>query len=263
MSEMLLDCRGLTVRFGGVLALNALDLTVHRGEILGLIGPNGSGKTTFFNAISGVYRSTAGSLQFNGEAITRLSSQALCRRGLARTFQRSRLCLSLSVFDNVVLGAHRRINSGILHNMFFRRAFAKELQGYVDKCAELLAIFNPQLASRLFDPAIALGMIDRRRVEICRALIGEPKLLLLDEPSAGMTHEETSQLMSELLDVRRRFEGLTIVIIEHEMGVIERVTDRCVVLNYGRKICEGRFLDVAADPVVREAYLGRARGSAA
>ena len=241
MSEMLLDCRGLTVRFGGVLALNALDLTVHRGEILGLIGPNGSGKTTFFNAISGVYRSTAGSVQFNGEAITRLSSQALCRRGLARTFQRSRLCLSLSVFDNVVLGAHQRINSG----------------------TELLAIFNPQLASRLFDPAIALGMIDRRRVESCRALIGEPKLLLLDEPSAGMTHEETSQLMSELLDVRRRFEGLTIVIIEHEMGVIERVTDRCVVLNYGRKICEGRFIDVAADPVVREAYLGRARGSAA
>jgi len=260
---MLLDCCGLTVRFGGVLALNALDLTVHRGEILGLIGPNGSGKTTFFNAISGVYRSTAGSLHFNGEAITRLSPQALCRRGLARTFQRSRLCLSLSVFDNVVLGAHRRINSGILHNMFFRRAFAEELQGYVGKCAELLAIFNPHLASRLFDPAIALGMIDRRRVEICRALIGEPKLLLLDEPSAGMTHEETSQLMSELLDVRRRFEGLTIIIIEHEMGVIERVTDRCVVLNYGRKICEGRFIDVAADPVVREAYLGRAYGSAA
>jgi len=260
---MLLDCHGLTVRFGGVLALNALDLTVHRGEILGLIGPNGSGKTTFFNAISGVYRSTAGSLQFSGEAITRLSPQALCRRGLARTFQRSRLCLSLSVFDNVVLGAHRRINSGVLHNMLFRRAFAEELQGYVDKCAKLLAIFNPHLASRLFDPAIALGMIDRRRVEICRALIGEPKLLLLDEPSAGMTHEETSQLMSELLDVRRRFEGLTIVIIEHEMGVIERVTDRCVVLNYGRKICEGRFIDVAADPVVREAYLGRAYGSAA
>ena len=251
------------MRFGGVLALNALDLTVHRGEILGLIGPNGSGKTTFFNVISGVYRSTAGSLQFSGEAMTRLSPQALCRRGLARTFQRSRLCLSLSVFDNVVLGAHRRINSGVLHNMLFRRAFAEELQGYVDKCAKLLAIFNPHLASRLFDPAIALGMIDRRRVEICRALIGEPKLLLLDEPSAGMTHEETSQLMSELLDVRRRFEGLTIVIIEHEMGVIERVTDRCVVLNYGRKICEGRFIDVAADPVVREAYLGRAYGSAA
>jgi ABC-type branched-subunit amino acid transport system ATPase component len=260
---MLLDCRGLTVRFGGVLALNTLDLTVKRGEILGLIGPNGSGKTSFFNVISGVYRSDAGSVQFDGEAITRLSPQALCRRGLARTFQRSRLCLSLSVFDNVVLGAHRRINSGILHNMFLRRAFVEELQSYVEKCAGLLAIFNPQLASRLFDPAIELGMIDRRRVEICRALVGNPKLLLLDEPSAGMTHEETAQLMGELLDVRQTFEGLTIVIIEHEMGVIEQVTDRCVVLNYGRKICEGRFVDVAADPVVREAYLGRAYGSAA
>jgi ABC-type branched-subunit amino acid transport system ATPase component len=260
---MLLDCRGLTVRFGGVLALNALDLAVKRGEILGLIGPNGSGKTSFFNVISGVYRSDAGSVQFDGEAITHLSPQALCRRGLARTFQRSRLCLSLSVFDNVVLGAHRRINSGILHNMFLRRAFVEELQSYVEKCAGLLAIFNPQLASRLFDPAIELGMIDRRRVEICRALVGKPKLLLLDEPSAGMTHEETAQLMGELLDVRQTFEGLTIVIIEHEMGVIEQVTDRCVVLNYGRKICEGRFIDVAADPVVREAYLGRAYGSAA
>jgi branched-chain amino acid transport system ATP-binding protein len=155
------------------------------------------------------------------------------------------------------------MNSGILHNLFLRRAFVEELRLYVAQCSELLAIFNPQLAGRLFDPAIALGMIDRRRVEICRALIGKPKLLLLDEPSAGMTHEETDQLMRELLDVRHRFEGLTIIIIEHEMGVIEQVTERCVVLNYGRKICEGRFTEVAADPVVREAYLGRAYGSAA
>jgi ABC-type branched-subunit amino acid transport system ATPase component len=257
LSEALLDCRGVTVRFGGVLALNALDLTVDRAEILGLIGPNGSGKTTFFNVISAVYRSSAGSVQFDGEAIAALSPQAVCRRGLARTFQRSRLCLSLSVFDNVVLGAHRRINSGIFRNVFQRRRFADELKLYVENCAALLAIFNPQLATRLFDPAVALGMIDRRRVEICRALIGKPKLLLLDEPSAGMTHEETHQLMTELLDVRQRFEGLTIIIIEHEMGVIERVTDRCIVLNYGRKICEGRFGEVAADPIVREAYLGR------
>jgi ABC-type branched-subunit amino acid transport system ATPase component len=263
VNETLLDCRGLTVRFGGVLALNALDLTVNRGEILGLIGPNGSGKTTLFNVISGVYRSDAGSVHFDGETITWLSPQALCRRGLARTFQRSRLCLSLSVFDNVVLGAYRRMNSGILHNLFLRRAFVEELRLYVAQCSELLAIFNPQLANRLFDPAIALGMIDRRRVEICRALIGKPKLLLLDEPSAGMTHEETDQLMRELLDVWQRFKGLTVIIIEHEMGVIEQVTERCVVLNYGRKICEGRFTEVAADPVVREAYLGRAYGSAA
>jgi branched-chain amino acid transport system ATP-binding protein len=246
------------VRFGGVLALNALDIKVEHGEILGLIGPNGSGKTTFFNVISGVYRISAGAICFNSEDITQLSPQALCRRGLARTFQRSRLCLSLAVFDNVVLGAHRRINSGLLHNIFRRRAFADELQVYVEKCTRLVEIFNPQLAAKLFDPAISLGMIDRRRVEICRALIGEPKLLLLDEPSAGMTHDETNQLMCELLEVRQRFGDLTIIVIEHEMGVIEQVTDRCVVLNYGRKICQGRFLEVAADPVVREAYLGRA-----
>lgn len=257
MNEPLLDCRALTVRFGGVLALNALDIAVERGEILGLIGPNGSGKTTFFNVISGVYRINAGLINFGSEDVTQLTAQALYRRGLARTFQRSRLCLSLSVFDNIVLGAHRRINSGIVHNIFRRRAFAAELDGYVEECARLVSIFNPQLKSKLFDPAISLGMIDRRRVEICRALIGRPKLLLLDEPSAGMTHEETEQLMSELLDVRQRFDDLTIILIEHEMGVIERVTDRCVVLNYGRKISEGRFSEVAADPLVRQAYLGR------
>jgi branched-chain amino acid transport system ATP-binding protein len=263
MKETLLDCRALTMRFGGVIALNALDIAVERGEILGLIGPNGSGKTTFFNVISGVYRINAGSIHFRNEDITQLTAQALYRRGLARTFQRSRLCLSLSVFDNMILGAHRRVNSGLVHNIFRRRAFAAELNGYVEECASLVSIFNPQLKSRLFDPAISLGMIDRRRVEICRALIGQPKLLLLDEPSAGMTHDETGQLMSELLEVRQRFDDLTIVLIEHEMGVIERVTDRCVVLNYGRKISEGRFTEVAADPVVRQAYLGRASAETA
>jgi branched-chain amino acid transport system ATP-binding protein len=118
-------------------------------------------------------------------------------------------------------------------------------------------VFNPSLADRLYDPAISLGMIDRRRVEICRALIGKPKLVLLDEPSAGMTHDETDQVVDEILGIRKSLGGLTIIIVEHEMGLIERVTDRCVVLNYGKKICEGKFRDVASDPVVREAYLGQ------
>ena len=258
MSGRLLHCTGLTVKFGGVTALNALDLGVADGEILGLIGPNGSGKTTFFNVVSGVYRLNAGSIMLAGQDVTRASAQALYRSGLARTFQRSRLCLPLTVFDNVVIGAHRRIRSGLLHNLFARKALGREVDLYVDECQRLLGIFNPALATRLLDPAITLGMIDRRRVEICRALLSHPKLLLLDEPSAGMTHDETGQLMSEILDVRKQFGDLAIIIIEHEMGVIERVTDRCVVLNYGRKICEGRFRDVAADPVMREAYLGQA-----
>ncbi|MGL4291033.1 MAG: ABC transporter ATP-binding protein [Phreatobacter sp.] len=253
----LLECRGLSVRFGGLMALNELDIDVGRGEVLGLIGPNGSGKTTFFNVVSGVYAASAGSIRLDGVDVTSAKAQNLSAHGLARTFQRSRLCLPLSVFDNIALGAQGRLNSGLWHNLFRRKAFADEARTMAAEARELLHVFSPTLADKLFEPAISLGMIDRRRVEICRALIGRPKLVLLDEPSAGMTHDETDQLMDEILGVRRSLGDLTIIIVEHEMGLIERVTDRCVVLNYGKKICEGRFRDVAADPVVREAYLGQ------
>ncbi|CAN5331238.1 ABC transporter ATP-binding protein [soil metagenome] len=258
MSETsLLTARGLTVRFGGLLALNALDLDVQHGEVLGLIGPNGSGKTTFLNVISGVYSASAGSISLDGADVTTASPQDLSSSGLARTFQRSRLCLPLSVFDNIVLGAQKRLNSGLWHNLFGRKALAAEVRAIAAEARELLYVFNPSLADKLYDPAISLGMIDRRRVEICRALIGKPKLVLLDEPSAGMTHDETDQVVDEILGIRKSLGGLAIIIVEHEMGLIERVTDRCVVLNYGKKICEGKFRDVAADPVVREAYLGQ------
>jgi branched-chain amino acid transport system ATP-binding protein len=255
--DVLLESRGLTVRFGGLLALNELDIEVRRGEVLGLIGPNGSGKTTFLNVVSGVYSASAGNIRFDGADVTAASPQRLSDHGLARTFQRSRLCLPLSVFDNVALGAQKRLDSGLWHNLVRRRAFAAEARAIAAEARELLHVFNPALADRLFEPAITLGMIDRRRVEICRALIGKPKLVLLDEPSAGMTHDETDQVVDEILGIRKSLGGLAIVIVEHEMGLIERVTDRCVVLNYGRKICEGKFRDVAADPVVRTAYLGQ------
>lgn len=253
----LLESRGLTVRFGGLLALNQLDIDVKHGEVLGLIGPNGSGKTTFLNVISGVYSASAGSITLDGADITTASPQTLSAYGLARTFQRSRLCLPLSVFDNIALGAQKRLDSGLWHNLVRRKSFAAEARKIADEARALLSVFNPALADKLFAPAISLGMIDRRRVEICRALIGKPKLVLLDEPSAGMTHDETGQVVDEILGIRKSLGGLTIIIVEHEMGLIERVTDRCVVLNYGKKICEGRFRDVAADPVVREAYLGQ------
>jgi ABC-type branched-subunit amino acid transport system ATPase component len=256
-SPPLLESRGLTVRFGGLLALNELDIDVRHGEVLGLIGPNGSGKTTFLNVISGVYSASAGSIRLDGLDITTASPQSLSSHGLARTFQRSRLCLPLSVFDNIALGAQKRLDSGLLQNLVRRKSFAAEARAIAAEARELLYVFKPSLADKLFEPAISLGMIDRRRVEICRALIGKPKLVLLDEPSAGMTHDETGQVVDEILGIRKSLGGLTIIIVEHEMGLIERVTDRCVVLNYGKKICEGRFRDVAADPVVREAYLGQ------
>jgi len=253
----LLTASGLSVKFGGLLALNALDIEVKRSEILGLIGPNGSGKTTFFNVISGIYSASSGNVVLDGQDITTLRPQQIAAHGLARTFQRSRLCLSLSVFDNLMLGAVRRINSGLWYNFVRRGQLAADIQSAAKQARELLAIFNPHLADRLWHPAIALGMIDRRRLEICRALIGRPKLVLLDEPSAGMTREETNQLMNEILAVRKGLGNLTIVMVEHEMGLIERATDRCVVLNYGKKICEGKYSQVAADPLVREAYLGK------
>jgi branched-chain amino acid transport system ATP-binding protein len=254
--NVLLDCSGLTVRFGGLTALNGLDLSLKQGETLGLIGPNGSGKTTFFNALTGLYRLSAGRVRFDGREVTGAAPQALYDAGIARTFQRSRLCLALSVFDNLMIGNHRHLSLGMAFNLLRRRAFEQELRAHEARARALLASFNPGLPDRLYDPAGELGMIDRRRVEVCRALIGEPKLLLLDEPSAGMTHDETHELMEDILATRERQPGLSVILIEHEMGVIERVSHRCAVLNFGEKICEGPYASVVSDPRVQEAYLG-------
>jgi branched-chain amino acid transport system ATP-binding protein/sulfate-transporting ATPase len=251
MTAPLLACAALTRRFGGLVALDRIDLAVADGEIVGLIGPNGSGKTTLFNVVTGIYAPDDGTIAFAGADITGARPQAVYRAGIARTFQRSRMCLPLSVFDNIMVGNHKRLDHGLVFNLLRRGAFAAEFRRSWDEATELVAIFNPSL-----EPASRLAMIDRRRIEICRALISRPRLLLLDEPSAGMTHEETRELMDDILLVRERMAGLTIVIIEHEMGVIERITSRCVVLNYGRKISEGTFAEIAADREVQDAYLG-------
>jgi branched-chain amino acid transport system ATP-binding protein/sulfate-transporting ATPase len=254
--EALLSCAGLTVRFGGVLALDALELEVGSGEILGLIGPNGSGKTTFFNVLTGLYRAAAGTARFLSNELTAMTPQRIYNAGITRTFQRSRLALPLSVFDNLMIGNHRLLHHGLWFNLLRRSALRAEIEANLARAQALLATFSAGLAGRMFDAAGALGMIDRRRIEICRALVSEPRLLLLDEPSAGMTHEETRELMDDLLSVRGRLPGLSIVIIEHEMNVIERICSRCAVLNYGRKISEGAYAQVAADPQVQAAYLG-------
>jgi ABC-type branched-subunit amino acid transport system ATPase component len=256
VSAALLACSDLTVRFGGLTALDRLDLIVNSGEIVGLIGPNGSGKTTFFNAVTGIYRLAAGKVIFQDEDLTSRRAQAVYRAGITRTFQRSRLCLPLSVFDNLMLGNHRNLDQGLWFNLIKRRGLAQSVEQNISRAQALLRCFSANLASRLFEPAGALGMIDRRRIEVCRALISDPKLILLDEPSAGMTHDETRELMDDVLLVRSRNPGLALVLIEHEMGVIERVTDRCVVLNYGKKICEGPYMQVSNDAAVRAAYLG-------
>jgi branched-chain amino acid transport system ATP-binding protein/sulfate-transporting ATPase len=208
--------------------------------------------------VTGIYGVDAGNIAFDGADITGASPQAVYRAGIARTFQRSRLSLPLSIFDNIMIGNHKRLDQGLRFNLIRRKAFKRQFDESYRAARALIEVFEPQLADKMFEPVGNLPMIDRRRIEICRALVNEPKLLLLDEPSAGMTHDETSELMNDILQVREKYNKLTIILVEHEMGVIERITDRSVVLNFGRKIAEGRYRDVAADQQVQEAYLGAA-----
>jgi branched-chain amino acid transport system ATP-binding protein/sulfate-transporting ATPase len=252
----LLEARGLTKKFGGVVALDRLDLAVAPNELLGLIGPNGSGKTTFFNVATGLYAADSGAVVFDGSDITHASPQQNYHSGISRTFQRSRLSLPLSIFDNIMIGNHKRLNQGLWFNLIRRDEFKREFEASYRAARTLVEVFEPLLAERMFEPVAGLPMIDRRRIEICRALVSQPKLLLLDEPSAGMTHDETTELMDDILEIRGRNKNLTIIIVEHEMGVIERITDRCVVLNFGRKIADGPYRQIAADPQVQAAYLG-------
>ena len=252
----LLEAHGLVRRFGGVVALDGLDLAVASNEILGLIGPNGSGKTTFFNVVTGIYGADEGRVILDGVDITKAASRAVYQAGISRTFQRSRLSLPLSIFDNIMIGNHKRLNQGLWFNLVRRADFRREFEENYRAARALVEVFEPGLADRLFEPVAGLPMIDRRRIEICRALISAPRLLLLDEPSAGMTHDETAELMNDIMLVRERNKDLTIIIVEHEMGVIERITDQCIVLNFGRKIAEGPYREVAADAQVQEAYLG-------
>jgi len=256
MNAALLEVRGLTKKFGGVTALDGIDLAVERGEILGLIGPNGSGKTTLFNVITGLYGPDAGVIRFEDAEISGASPQKVHRAGISRTFQRSRLALPLSIFDNIMIGNHKRLDQGLWFNLMRRGALRREFEANYSAARTLVEVFDPPLAERMFEPVAGLPMIDRRRIEICRALIGEPKLLLLDEPSAGMTQDETAELMRDILQIRGHREGLTIIIVEHEMGVIERITQRCIVLNFGKKIAEGPYQQIAREPQVQEAYLG-------
>ena len=255
----LLACSGLTMRFGGLTALDALDIRVEKGETIGLVGPNGSGKTTFFNVLTGLYKPSAGAVRLAEQDLFARSAQEIGRAGVARTFQRSRLMLDQTVFDNIALGALGRLDLSLLSALVLRGRFRRQLAELVERATALTRRFNPQIAANLFKPAGSFTMIDRRRIEICRALVGAPRLLLLDEPSAGMTHEETRALMDDLLAFREEMPDLAIVLVEHEMDVIRRISDRCVVLNFGKKIFEGPFDALIADREVQTAYLGGAQ----
>jgi branched-chain amino acid transport system ATP-binding protein len=259
-SDLLLT-QQLTIRFGGLVAVDHVDVKVRSGEVLGLIGPNGSGKTTFFNLITGIYRPLEGELFYKGERITGKSPAEMARQGISRTFQNSRLFLDLSVAENVLSGMCYRKNSGIWDTLLRPGRIERQLSEGIDRAVALLNLFSRELGEDPFKKAGDLPLPDRRRVEICRALASEPSLLLLDEPSAGMDPSETAILMEEIRKVREFQPEIGIIIIEHDMSVIRGIAETVVVFNYGKKIAEGAFEAVASLSEVRRAYLGERASS--
>jgi ABC-type branched-subunit amino acid transport system ATPase component len=253
----LLETQKLTIRFGGLAAVNEVDFHLDEDEVVGMIGPNGSGKTTFFNLLTGIYKPTAGRITYCGKDMVGLPAFKISKQGIARTFQNNRLFLNLSVLDNILIGMHPHQDSNWFDAIFRRRYVEREMRKGVNAGLELLSHFSQELTENCYKRAADLPQADRRKVEICRALASHPKLLLLDEPSAGMSPEETLDLMDDIRKVQERMRGIGIVIIEHDMMVIREVAERVVVLNYGRKIAEGTFQEISNNEVVLEAYLGR------
>jgi branched-chain amino acid transport system ATP-binding protein len=254
--EPLLNTRALTIRFGGLVAINQMDIVVSRGEVLGLIGPNGSGKTTFLNLVTGIYPPSEGDISFRGESIVGLAPYQIVRKGIARTFQNNRLFSNLSVLDNVIIGMHHRQHSQWYHAIFKSRFTRRELYQAAEQATELLDYFSKELVADRYKRAIDLPQAHRRKLEICRALAAEPDLLLLDEPAAGMDPEETMRLMDDIRKIMERRPDIGIILIEHDMAMIKNVAERVVVINYGQKIAEGTFSRVCEIPEVLEAYLG-------
>jgi branched-chain amino acid transport system ATP-binding protein len=253
----LLEITDLTKDFGGVRAIDQLEMHVDSGEIVSVIGPNGAGKTTLFNLITGMIPPDKGHITFEGHGLEGSRPSQILSLGIARTFQNVRLFPEMSVRENVMVSRHCRTRSGVFSAIFRTPHFRREERETRQRAEDALAFFGTRLISWRFDmPALSLSYANRRRLEIARAMGSDPKLLLLDEPTAGMNPRETGEL-TDLVRKMRDEKELTILFIEHDMRVVKGISDRVIVLDYGRKIAEGPYEDVAHNDQVIEAYLGR------